>query len=285
MSRHEFTSEQLERYARHIVLPKVGGRGQRRLLDARVAVVGAGGLGSPAILYLAAAGVGTIDVIDADVVDRSNLQRQILHNEERLGQAKVDSARTAVAALNPDVTVHAHRAWLTRANALELLAPADVVIDGSDNFPTRYLVADASFLARKPLVSGAMFRFEGQLTVFPNDGGADSPCYRCLFPEPPPPDAVPTCRQAGIFGCVPGAIGSLQATEAIKLLLGIGEPLAGRLLLYDALAMAFRTVRLRRDPGCALNGDRPTLTDLSHHPEGFGAAGGGPEVCGAESPG
>lgn len=257
-----FRDDQLHRYARHIILPQVGGRGQRRLLDARVAVVGAGGLGSPALMYLAAAGVGTLDVIDADRVDLSNLQRQVIHTTERVGALKTASAAAAIAALNPDVRVVEHAAWLTPANALDLLANADVILDGSDNFPTRYLVNDAAFALRKPLVNGAMFRFEGQVTVFPNDGGADSPCYRCLFPDPPPPDLVPSCQEAGILGCVPGVLGSMMACEAIKLLLGIGEPLRGRLLVFDALAMRTREVKLRRNPRCVLNGDAPSQHGL-----------------------
>lgn len=258
----DFTELQLERYARHIVLPKVGGKGQRRLLASRVFVVGAGGLGSPILMYLASAGVGTIEVIDDDLVDLSNLQRQIVHATPRVGTPKVESAARAIAEINPDVRVITHRERLTRHNALALFAHADLILDGSDNFPTRFLVNDAAWMLRKPLVSGAMFRFEGQVTVFPNDGGADSPCYRCVFPEPPPPGLVPTCQEAGIFGSIPGVIGSIQATEAIKILLGLGEPLAARLLLFDALEMRFREVRLHRDPACALNGDAPTITEL-----------------------
>ncbi|MEQ8819936.1 MAG: molybdopterin-synthase adenylyltransferase MoeB [Sumerlaeia bacterium] len=256
----DFTPEQLDRYARHIVLPKVGGKGQKKLLDSRVFVIGAGGLGSPILLYLAAAGVGTLEIADMDRVDRSNLQRQIIHRSSTIGESKIESARAAIADLNPDVKVVAHERRVTARNAMELLANADVIVEGSDNFPTRYAVADAAFLLRKPLVSGAMFRFEGQVTVFPNDGGEDSPCYRCLFPEPPPAGAVASCQEAGIFGAVPGVIGSIQATETIKVLLGIGEPLIGRLLLFDALAMSFRSVKVRRNPKCALNGDRPTIT-------------------------
>ncbi len=258
----KFTDEQLHRYARHIILPQVGGRGQRRLLDSSVLVVGAGGLGSPVLLYLAAAGVGTIHIIDADTVDLSNLQRQIVHTTERVGASKVDSASDMLRSINPDVKVIAHREWLSESNALKLFAQADVIVEGSDNFPTRYLVNDAAYMVRKPLVTGAMFRFEGQVTVFPNDGGADSPCYRCLFPEPPPPGAVPTCQEAGILGCVPGVIGSIQANEVIKLLLNIGDSLIGRLLVFDALRMAFREVKLKRDAECALNGDQPSITEL-----------------------
>ena len=256
------TDAQAERYARHVILPQVGGKGQRRLLASRVFVVGAGGLGSPAIMYLAAAGVGTIEVADFDNVDLSNLQRQIIHATHSIGTPKVESARESVAARNPDVEFIAHNERLTAANIMERIAHADVVIDGSDNFPTRFLVNDACWLARKPLVSGAMQRFEGQVTVFANDGGANSPCYRCLFPEPPPPGLVPSCQEAGILGVISGVVGSLQATEAIKLLLGIGDSLAGRLLVYDALGASFRTIKLRRDPKCALNGDAPTIREL-----------------------
>ncbi|MCC7391851.1 molybdopterin-synthase adenylyltransferase MoeB [Candidatus Sumerlaeota bacterium] len=262
MAQGGFTNEQLERYARHIILPQVGGRGQRRLLDSRVFVVGAGGLGSPILLYLAAAGVGTIDIVDDDVVDRSNLQRQIIHSTDDVGEAKVESARAAIMTLNPDVKVNMLRQRITRDNAMTLLRDAAVVLDGSDNFATRYLINDACWFLKKPLVSGAMHRFEGQVTVFPMNGGADSPCYRCLFAEPPPADLVPTCQEAGILGVRPGVIGSLQATEAIKLLLGIGRPLVGRLLVYDALEMSFRTIKLHRDKGCALNGDHPTMKEL-----------------------
>lgn len=266
MAKH-FTDEEVERYSRQIILPQVGGVGQRKLRGARIFIIGAGGLGSPVIQYLAAAGAGTIEVIDADVVELNNLHRQVLHATPRLGMAKVDSAREAVAALNPEVNVITHRERLTRENAMTLLAKADVVVEGSDNFPTRFLVNDACHLLRKPLVSGAMFRFEGQVTLFPNDGAANSPCYRCLFPEAPPPGLIPTCQEAGILGALPGVIGSLQAMEVLKLLLGIGESLVGRLLLYDALTMKFREIKLRRDPECALNGDSPTIRELGQYEE------------------
>lgn len=262
-----FSNDQLQRYSRHILLPQVGGRGQERLLGARVFVVGAGGLGSPAILYLAAAGVGTIEVADGDCVDLSNLQRQVLHGTPDVGTPKVESARQAVAAINPDVRFIGHREWLRQENILRLMADADVVVEGSDNFSTRFLVNDACRMLRKPLVSGALFRFEGQISVFPNDGGADSPCYRCLFPEPPPPGLIPTCAEAGILGSVAGVIGTLQATEVLKLLLGIGETLAGRLVVADLLAMRFREVRLHRDPDCPLCGDHPTITELVQYPD------------------
>lgn len=274
MSASKFTEEQLQRYARHIVLPRVGGKGQRRLLDSRVLVVGAGGLGSPILMYLAAAGVGTIDVVDFDTVDLSNLQRQIIHRQADVGEPKVDSARRALEALNPDVRIVTHQVRLGEANIREIIAPVDCVLEGSDNFPTRFLVNDACYFARKPLLSGAMFRFEGQVTVFPNDGGADSPCYRCLFPEPPPPGLIPSCQEAGIFGSVPGVIGSIQATEAIKLLLGIGDSLAGRLITWDALKGRFRELPLRRDPECPLNGDSPSIRELAEHTgEGEGCSG------------
>lgn len=245
-----FTPEQARRYARHIILPQVGGKGQRRLLDARVCVVGAGGLGSPVISYLAAAGVGTLVVIDNDVVEESNLQRQVIHNLEAIGRSKVESAGNSIRALNPDVRVISHACRLDGSNANDLLAVANVIVDGSDNFPTRYLVNDTAMALGIPLVTGAMFRFEGQVTVFPNDGDAGSPCYRCLYPKPPDPGMVPTCAEAGILGCVPGVIGSIQATETIKVLLGIGEPLVGRLLLFDALEMSFQTIGVRRHPDC-----------------------------------
>ncbi len=262
MTAKKFTDDELQRYARHIILPQVGGVGQRKLLDSRVMVIGAGGLGSPVILYLAAAGVGAIDVVDADRVDLSNLQRQIIHTTDRIGESKVASAEEAVRQLNPDIQLHAHNEWLSAENVERLFAPVDLVVDGSDNFPTRFLVNDACYFFRKPLISGAMFRFEGQLSVFPNDGAEDSPCYRCLFPEPPPEGLIPSCQEAGIFGSIPGVIGSLQATEAIKLLLGKGDTLVRRLLLFDGLAMKFREVKIKRDKSCPLNGDEPTITEI-----------------------
>lgn len=254
------TPEQVERYSRHILLPGVGGKGQRRLLESRVAVVGAGGLGSPAILYLAAAGVGTIDVIDSDRVELSNLQRQILHTTPRVGMPKVQSAATAVGESNPDVRLVGREARLDAENALELLGAADVVLDGSDNFETRYLVNDACRLLGKPLVSAAIQQFEGQVTVF--SGRAGEPCYRCLFPEPPAPGAVPSCEQAGVFGVIAGTVGCLQATEALKLLLGLGEPLVGRLLLYDAREAQTRIIRFPWAKDCALCGEAPTIRSL-----------------------
>lgn len=243
--------EQLLRYSRHILLPQLGIEGQERLLAARALVVGAGGLGSPAAYYLAAAGVGTLRIADDDVVDRSNLQRQILHAEARIGLPKVQSAAATLAALNPRVRVEAVAERVTGANVERLLEGVDVVVDGADNFPARYLLNDACVKLGKPLVYGAVHRFEGQASVF--DAGrrrGQAPCYRCLFPEPPPPEAAPNCAEAGVLGVLPGVVGLLQATEAIKLILGLGEPLAGRLLHFDALTMRFRETRLRPDPEC-----------------------------------
>ncbi|MEZ4358704.1 MAG: molybdopterin-synthase adenylyltransferase MoeB [Kofleriaceae bacterium] len=235
------------RYSRHLMLPDIGLRGQLKLLDAKVLCLGAGGLGSPAAIYLAAAGVGTLGIVDDDVVDASNLQRQIMHSTERVGMPKVESAAIAVGALNPDVKVVAHRARLDVDNALELVAGYDVVIDGADNFPTRYLLNDVALRLGKPVVHASIFRFEGQLSVF---GGQGGPCYRCLYPEPPPPEHAPSCSEAGVLGVLPGVVGVLQATEAIKLLLGLGSSLAGRLIVYDALTMRFRELKLRADPSC-----------------------------------
>jgi molybdopterin/thiamine biosynthesis adenylyltransferase/rhodanese-related sulfurtransferase len=242
-----------DRYSRHLRLPEVGEAGQRRLQAARIAMVGAGGLGSPASFYLAAAGVGTLVLADDDVVDRSNLQRQILHTDARIGTPKVESARIALSALNPQVTIETFPERITAANVERLIADADVVIDGADNFPVRYLLNDACVKLGKPLVYGAVHRFEGQVSVF--DAGrrrGEAPCYRCLFPEPPPPEAAPNCAEAGVLGVLPGVIGLLQATEAIKLILGQGDPLTGRLLHFDALGMRFRETRLRADPHCAV---------------------------------
>jgi adenylyltransferase/sulfurtransferase len=257
----DFTEDQIRRYARHIILPEVGGTGQARLLDSRVLVVGAGGLGSPVILYLAAAGVGTIGVVDDDDVDLSNLQRQILHGTEAIGAPKVDSARAAVAAINPDVRVVPIRARLDRDNARAIIADYQVVADGSDNFPTRFLVNDACRLEGRTLVSAAILRFDGQLATFRPDG----PCYRCIYREAPPEGEIPTCSSAGVLGAIAGTMGALQATEVLKELLGIGDTMAGRLLIYDALSVAFRSVRVPRDPGCPLCGAHPVITDLSGH--------------------
>jgi molybdopterin/thiamine biosynthesis adenylyltransferase/rhodanese-related sulfurtransferase len=244
--------DQATRYSRHTQLPEVGLAGQTRLLAAKVLCIGAGGLGSPSSMYLAAAGVGTLGIIDDDVVDASNLQRQILHGTDRLGIAKVDSAERTLKNLNPDVRVEKHPARLTSANALEVLGRYDVIIDGADNFATRYLVNDAALRLGKPVVHASIFRFEGQLTVFPATGG---PCYRCLYPAPPPPEDAPSCAEAGVLGVLPGTMGVLQATEAIKLILGLGDTLAGRLVVYDALKARFRELKLRRDAACPTCGD------------------------------
>jgi molybdopterin/thiamine biosynthesis adenylyltransferase len=244
-----FTPEQRRRYSRHFILPEVGEAGQRKLLDAKVLLVGAGGLGSPAALYLAAAGVGTLGIIDDDVVDDSNLQRQVLHTTDRIGVSKVESARQAIVALNPDVNVIGHETRLSPDNVMEIFAGYDIVLDGTDNFASRYLINDACVLLGKPNVHGSIFRFEGQTTVF-NEG--DGPCYRCLFPDPPPPDLAPNCAEAGVLGALPGTIGLIQATETLKLILGIGESLSGRLMMYDALGMEFREMRLRKDPACPM---------------------------------
>ncbi len=255
------TSDQRGRYSRHILLPEVGEEGQARLLDSKVLLVGAGGLGSPAAMYLAAAGVGTIGIVDFDVVDASNLQRQIVHNLDRLGQPKVESARETLTALNPDVKVEPHNVRLAADNVLELLSGYDVIIDGGDNFPTRYLVNDASLHLRTPVVHGSIFRFEGQVSVFDPYRG---PCYRCQYPEPPPPELAPSCAEAGVLGVLPGIIGSIQAVETIKLILAIGESLVGRLLTYDALAQEFLDLRIRRNPECPACGDEalpPLLVD------------------------
>jgi molybdopterin/thiamine biosynthesis adenylyltransferase/rhodanese-related sulfurtransferase len=240
------------RYSRHTLLPEVGVAGQLKLLGAKVLCIGAGGLGSPSSMYLAAAGIGTIGVVDDDVVDASNLQRQILHGTDRVGLAKVESAETTLRALNPDVRVDKHRTRLTSDNALALIAPYDVIIDGADNFATRYLVNDAALRLGKPVIHASIFRFEGQITAFSATG---SPCYRCLFPKPPPPEDAPSCAEAGVLGVLPGILGVLQATEAIKLVLGLGEPLAGRLVVYDAIKTRFHELKLRRDPSCPTCGD------------------------------
>jgi len=258
----KFTEEQIKRYARHIILPEVGGKGQEKLLNSKVLVIGAGGLGSPAILYLAAAGVGTIGIVDFDVVDFSNLQRQVIHNTERVGTPKVESAKKTVEMLNPDVKVITYNTRISKENIMDIIKDYDVVLDGTDNFPTRFLINDACYFAGKPLVSAAMLRFEGQVSVFDYRNKENSPCYRCLFPEPPPPGLVPTCQEAGILGSIGGIMGCIQATEAIKLILGIGEPLVGKLLIMDALSMDFRKVKLRKDPNCPLCGEKPVIKEL-----------------------
>jgi molybdopterin/thiamine biosynthesis adenylyltransferase/rhodanese-related sulfurtransferase len=253
------TNDEVNRYSRHLIMPEVGVNGQRRLKAARVLCIGAGGLGSPAALYLAAAGVGTIGIVDFDAVDGSNLQRQILHGTPDIGRSKLQSARERLTALNPEVRIEPHEVALTSKNALDILRSYDVVLDGTDNFPTRYLVNDACVILGKPNAYGSIFRFEGQASVFATRNG---PCYRCLFPEPPPPGLVPSCAEGGVLGVLPGVIGTIQATETIKLILGTGEPLIGRLLLYDALRMRFRELKLRRDPDCPVCGDHPTVREL-----------------------
>jgi len=254
----KFTPEQVARYSRHIIMPQVGSVGQRRLMDAKVLIIGAVGLGSPVAVYLALAGVGRIGIVDFDVVDLSNLQRQILHRNDRVGMRKVESARLTIQSLNPEVEVVAHEEPITSDNAFRIIQPYDIVINGADNFPTRYLVNDACYLLKKPLVDGSILLFEGQATTYlPGKG-----CYRCLFPTPPPPGEVPSCAEAGVLGALTGIVGSIQATEAIKQIVGIGDALAGRLLLIDALGMEFRVVKVRRNPKCPLCGDNPTVTKL-----------------------
>jgi len=263
------TPEELSRYGRHLILPQVGPEGQQRLKAARVLCVGAGGLGSPLAMYLAAAGVGTLGIIDYDVVDLSNLQRQILHGTSDVGRSKLESARARLLAINPNVRLELHETALDSANALGILREYDAVADGTDNFPTRYLVNDACVLLGKPNVYGAIFRFEGQASVFATAG---APCYRCVFPEPPPPGLVPSCAEAGVFGVLPGVIGTIQATEVIKLVLGIGTTLAGRLLVYDALHMRFQELGIRKDPDCPVCGDHPSVKELIDYERFCGAA-------------
>jgi len=257
----ELSPAELSRYSRHILLDEIGVDGQRRLAAARVLVVGAGGLGSPAALYLAAAGVGTLGLADLDRVEEHNLQRQILHDTASVGETKVESAARRLAALNPHVRLNRHAEGLTAANALALFSAYDLVVDGSDNFPTRYLANDAAYFARRPLVHGSIFKFEGQVGLF--DPARAGPCYRCLFPEPPPPGSVPACGEAGVLGALCGVIGSLQALEAVKYLLGIGEPLRGRLLVIDALTLQIRTLNLRRNPDCPLCGAQPRIRAIA----------------------
>lgn len=259
----EFRDDQIHRYARHILLEEVGGIGQEKLLNAKVLVIGAGGLGSPVILYLAAAGVGTLGVVDDDKVDLSNLQRQIAHTTSGVGMSKVESAGAAVALMNPDVKLVPHRERLTAENVMRLIGGYDIVVDGSDNFPTRFLVNDACYLAKKTLVSAAVLRFDGQLATF--KAHHSGPCYRCLYPEAPPAGLIPTCSEAGILGAVAGVMGTLQATEVLKEILGIGNSMSGRLLIYDALAATMRTVKVNPDPACPLHGAQATIQDLSAH--------------------
>src|ERR1700737_3633284 len=255
----QLTREELVRYSRHILLPQVGEEGQRTLKNSRVLLIGAGGLGSPVAMYLAAAGVGTLGLVDFDVVDFSNLQRQILHGTPDVGRSKLASAKDRLNAINPEVTIETYETALSSDNALKLFEPYDIIVDGTDNFPTRYLVNDACVLLGKPNVYGSIFRFEGQASVFDARKG---PCYRCLYPEPPPPGLVPSCAEGGVLGVLPGIIGTIQATEAIKLILGEGAPLIGRFLIYDALRMKFRELKLKKDPDCPVCGTHPTVTEL-----------------------
>lgn len=269
---HQFTPEQLTRYSRHFLLPEVGEAGQAKLLQAKVLLLGAGGLGSPTALYLAAAGVGTLGIVDHDVVDLSNLQRQILHTNDRIGMPKVESARIAIENLNPDVKVVAHQERLSSENVMEIFGQYDIIVDGCDNFPTRYLVNDACVMLGKPNVHGSIFQFEGMASVFAPGRG---PCYRCLFPEPPPPGAAPSCAEAGVLGVLPGLVGCVQALETIKLILGTGRPLIGRMVHFDTLSMEVRVNRLQRDPECPMCGEHPTITTLIDYEE----------FCGLRNPG
>ncbi|SPQ01182.1 putative adenylyltransferase HVO_0558 [Candidatus Sulfobium mesophilum] len=262
----DFTDDQLLRYSRHIILPEVGGKGQAKIAGAKVFIVGAGGLGCPVGYYLTAAGVGTIAMVDNDTVEMSNLQRQIAHSVNTIGMPKVESAKKTFEALNPDVNIIAIQKRMSKDDIADLIRDYDIVVDGSDNFPTRYLVNDACFMAKKPLVSGAILRFEGQVTtILPGEG----PCYRCLFEEPPPPGLVPSCQEAGVLGVLPGVIGGLQATEVLKLILGKGEVLKGELLIYNALKTTFRKVKVPKNPACPLCGQNPTITELIDYNEGY----------------
>ncbi len=260
----EFTDEQIERYSRHIILPEVGGSGQQKMLEARVLLLGAGGLGSPAAYYLAAAGIGNLGIVDFDRVDLSNLQRQIIHSTERIGMLKTESAKKTIEALNPDVNISLYNERLDSSNIMNLIEGYDYIVDGSDNFPTRYLVNDACVMKNKTLIHGSIYRFEGQVTVFkPGDG----PCYRCLYPEPPPPGMVPNCQEGGVLGVLAGVIGNLQVVETLKLVLGIGKPLVGKLLLYDALNTEFRNLILRKDANCPVCGEQATIKELVDYEE------------------
>lgn len=255
----QLSHDEIRRYSRHLIMPEVGVPGQRRLKSASVLLIGTGGLGSPLALYLTAAGIGRIGLVDYDVVDETNLQRQVIHLGSDVGKLKLDSAAAKLSDLNPYIVIEKHNTPLTSENALEILKNYDVIIDGTDNFPTRYLVNDACVLLGKPNVYGSVFRFEGQVSVF---YAKEGPCYRCMFPEPPPPGLVPSCAEGGVLGVLPGTIGTLQATEAIKLIVGIGEPLIGRMLLYDALSMSFDTIKVRKNPKCPVCGEHPTITEL-----------------------
>ena len=260
----DFTDEQIERYSRHIMLPEVGGVGQIKMLEAKVLLIGAGGLGSPAAYYLAAAGIGNLGIVDFDVVDLSNLQRQIIHSTERIGMLKTESAKKTIEALNPDVKVTLFNEKLTSENILRIFEGYDYILDGTDNFATRYLINDACVMTGKTNIHGSIFRFEGQATVFkPGDG----PCYRCLYPEPPPPGLVPNCQEGGVLGVLAGVIGNLQVVETLKLILGIGKPLVGTLLIYDALNTEFRKLKLKRDVNCPVCSENPTITELIDYEE------------------
>jgi sulfur-carrier protein adenylyltransferase/sulfurtransferase len=259
----ELTIDEVRRYSRHLIIPDVGMTGQKRLKNAKVLVIGAGGLGSPALLYLAAAGVGTLGIAEFDEVDESNLQRQIIHGQSDIGRPKAESARDAIREANPLVNVVVHNERLDNDNVLEIFAHYDLIVDGTDNFATRYMVNDAAYFLKKPYVWGSIYRFDGQASVFwPTAEGADAPCYRCLYPEPPPPGMVPSCAEGGVLGVLCASIGSIQVNEAIKLMTGIGEPLVGKLVIYDALEMEYRKLRVRKDPSCALCGENPTVTEL-----------------------
>jgi sulfur-carrier protein adenylyltransferase/sulfurtransferase len=270
------TNDEVKRYSRHLIMPEVGVEGQEKLKKGSVLCIGAGGLGSPAALYLAAAGVGTIGIVDFDVVDYSNLQRQIIHSTPDVGRSKLASAKDRLLALNPHLTVETYETALSSKNALDLFKPYDVILDGTDNFPTRYLVNDACVILGKPNAYGSIFRFEGQASVFAIKEG---PCYRCLYPEPPPPGLVPSCAEGGVLGVLPGVIGTIQATEAIKLIIGIGEPLIGRFLIYDALRMKFRELKLKKDPDCPVCGTNPTVRELIDYEQFCGVAPSAPEVA------
>lgn len=260
----KLNQEQILRYSRHLIMPEIGVAGQERLCDAKILLIGGGGLGSPLGMYLAAAGIGTLGLVDFDLVDHTNLHRQVIHGTEDIGRPKVDSAKDRIHSINPNVTVVPIKARLSSENVMDIIRDYDIVIDGTDNFPTRYLVNDACIFANKPNIYGSIFRFEGQATVFkPKDG----PCYRCLFPEPPPPGEIPSCAEGGVLGVLPGIVGLIQATEAVKLILGKGQSLVGRLLLFNALEMKFREVNIRRDPKCPVCGDNPTVTKLIDYNE------------------
>jgi adenylyltransferase/sulfurtransferase len=270
------SNDEVKRYSRHLIMPEVGVEGQEKLKKGAVLCIGAGGLGSPAALYLAAAGVGTIGIVDFDVVDFSNLQRQVIHSTPDVGRSKLASAKDRLLALNPHINIETYETALSSKNALDLFKPYDVILDGTDNFPTRYLTNDACVILGKPNAYGSIFRFEGQASVFATKGG---PCYRCLYPEPPPPGLVPSCAEGGVLGVLPGVIGTIQATEAIKLIMGIGEPLIGRFLIYDALRMKFRELKLKKDPDCPVCGTNPTVTELIDYEQFCGVAPAAPEMA------